>query len=333
MEKRDWLRKAEIFAGLEERELELVESRTAEVSFPPGETVIRKDTAGGALYILLSGSVQVLHADEGGGDTLIAELAAGDMLGELELFTGSAFSNTVVAASDVTMLRVPGEGGSFGRILEEHPDMAALMLHRFLEVFSGRLRKANVMVKDNSALVRELKRQVYGDKLTGLYNRIYLEETLPLLIKRRKGPVGLLLMKPDNFKMINDTFGHEAGDNTLRIMAAALNRFMEGRGTVLRYMGNELGVILEVMTRADLLETAWSILKMLNALDISPATGSKDVFLSMSIGAALYPDHARESGELIQKAHELPLLGRERGGNIILFPGDAGMQAAPASKG
>ena len=56
--------------------------------------------------------------------------------------------------------------------------------------------------------------------------------------------VGLLLMKPDNFKYINDTFGHEAGDETLKLMAAALNHFMGERGIVLRYMGNELGVIL-----------------------------------------------------------------------------------------
>ena len=106
-------------------------------------------------------------------------------------------------------------------------------------------RKANILVKDNSAVMQELKRQVYGDKLTGLYNKTYLEETLPGLTVNTSQPVTLMLMKPDNFKMINDTFGHEAGDNTLKIMAAALNAFMEGRGTVLRYMGNELGIILQ----------------------------------------------------------------------------------------
>jgi diguanylate cyclase (GGDEF)-like protein len=84
-------------------------------------------------------------------------------------------------------------------------------------------------------------------------------------------------MKPDNFKLINDTFGHEAGDNTLKIMAVALKRWTEGYGTVLRYMGNELGVILEGYDRERAYEVAAGILKMFNELDISDATGSKDI--------------------------------------------------------
>jgi diguanylate cyclase (GGDEF)-like protein len=178
------------------------------------------------------------------------------------------------------------------------------------------------MVRENSALMKELKRQVYGDKLTGLYNKTYLEETLPEYMKNRSEPVGLLLMKPDNFKMINDTFGHEAGDETLKIMAASLNRFMADKGTVFRYMGNELGVILPRHGRAECCRVAANILEMFNGLDISGATGNEEVRLSMSIGISLFPGHADISDELILLAHELPLAGRARGGNVILFPED-----------
>ncbi|HOP62472.1 MAG TPA: GGDEF domain-containing protein [Spirochaetota bacterium] len=324
IDKKNWLRRAEVFAALNERELELIEGYTGICSFKEGDLLIQEGERGGVLHIVVSGSVQAVKTDKWEGDTLIAELVEGDILGELEFFTGAKFNNSVKAVSDVTLLRVPGEDMDFGDILEAHPDISAEMLYRFLKVFSNRLRKANVLVKDNSALVQELKRQVYGDKLTGLYNKTYLEETLPGILKKRTGPVGLLLMKPDNFKMINDTFGHEAGDDTLKIMAASLNRFMDGRGTVLRYMGNELGVILENHGRDEAYGVAGEILKMFNELDISGATGSKEVFLSMSIGVAVYPDHANIADELILKAHDLPLVGRERGGNMILFPEDAG---------
>ena len=178
------------------------------------------------------------------------------------------------------------------------------------------------MVRENSALIQELKRQVYGDKLTGLYNKTYLEETLPGLMKNRSEPVGLMLMKPDNFKYINDTFGHEAGDDTLKIMAVALNHFMGERGTVLRYMGNELGVILPGYGRVECYEEAQKILGMFNNLDISGAVKTGDVQLSMSIGIAVFPGHADISDELILLAHELPLAGRAKGGNVILFPED-----------
>jgi diguanylate cyclase (GGDEF)-like protein len=323
IDKKSWLRRAEIFAALDDRELELIEGYSGLVSHSGGDTIISEGDRGGVLYIIVSGRVQAVKTDKWEGDTLIAELVEGDILGELEFFTGALFNNSVKAVSDVTLMRLPDSDEDFRDILERHPDISAVMLYRFLKVFSNRLRKANVLVKDNSALVQELKRQVYGDKLTGLYNKTYLEETLPGILKKRNGPVGLLLMKPDNFKMINDTFGHEAGDDTLKIMAAALNRFMEGRGTVLRYMGNELGVILEGHGRQEVYSVAQEILSMFNELDISEATGSKEVFLSMSIGAAVYPDHANIPDELILKTHDLPLVGRERGGNIILFPEDA----------
>lgn len=322
--KKDWLKKAEIFSSLGERELELITGFSDFCKYAPGEIIFSEGEKGGVLYILTSGNVQILKNGSGDGATVIAELIEGDILGELEFFTSAPFNATAKPVSESTLLRIPGEGTSVNDEFERHPEVAAGMLYEFLRVFSNRLRKANVLVRDNSALVQELRRQVYGDKLTGLYNKTYLEETLPVLLEKKAEPVGLLLMKPDNFKMINDTFGHEAGDDTLILMAGALNRFMGERGTVFRYMGNELGVILSGCNREQVYGEASAIMKMFNTLDISSATKSRDVFLSMSIGAAVFPENAGYADELILKAHELPLAGRERGGNIILFPEDAG---------
>lgn len=324
--KKEWLKRTEIFSSLGDRELDLVAGYSEFSSIKAGEVLFSEGDRGGVLYIVVSGDVQILKNGNGSGPhsgaTVIAELVEGDILGELEFFTASQFNATAKTVTDTTLLRIPGEGASFADALNEHPDVAAGMLYEFLKVFSSRLRKANVMVRDNSALVQELKRQVYGDKLTGLYNKTYLEETLPGLLKKRSEPVGLLLMKPDNFKMINDTFGHEAGDDTLVLMAGALNRFMADRGTVLRYMGNELGVMLPGCDRKAVHDEAAAIMKMFNSLDISSATKTNDVFLSMSIGATVFPDHADVADDLILKAHELPLAGRALGGNVILFPED-----------
>lgn len=318
----NWLKKTEIFASLQGRELSLIESSCDVCHFNQGDTIINEGDYSSSLYLIVSGKIHVVKTDKWEGDTLIAELVEGDLIGELEFFTEGSFNHSFKAVTDVSLVKFPSDDKSYSDLLKENPEISALILYQFLKVFSSRLRKANILVKDNSALVTELKRQVYGDKLTGLYNKTYLEETLPSLLKSRSNPVALLLMKPDNFKLINDTFGHEAGDNTLKIMAVALKRWTDGYGTVLRYMGNELGVILEGYDRERAYEVAAGILKMFNELDISDATGSKDIFLSMSIGIAVYPDHADIADELIARAHELPLVGRERGGNQILFPED-----------
>lgn len=316
------LREAEIFSTLGNDELRCLKLYSEFESFKKGDIILEEGDICNSLYLIESGKIEIAKTDKWEGSTLIAELVEGDILGELEFFTGTPFSTTAYAEEETTLLRIPGKNTSFDEILNMHPEVAAKMLYQFLKIFSSRLRNANTLVKDNSVLVQELKRQVYGDKLTGLYNKTYLEETLPDLLAKTDSSVALLLMKPDNFKMINDTFGHEAGDDTLKIMAAELNNFVGENGTVLRYMGNELGVILENSARDDSLEMAKAILKMFNELDISAATGAGNVFLSMSIGVALYPEHANISDELIFQAHDLPLVGRARGGNLILFPED-----------
>ena len=315
------LKEKEIFASLDNEGLDLLAGYSREKNFSAGSVVFREGDSSGVLYLVLSGNIQITKKGTEGNMSVIAELVEGDILGELEFFTAAPFNATATAVQDAVLLQIPGDGGNFGDVLLRNPTVAASVMYEFLRVFSGRLRKANTMVKENSALVQELKRQVYGDKLTGLYNKTYLEETLPALLKKKQ-PLGLLLMKPDNFKMINDTFGHEAGDGTLKLMSAALNRHVADRGTVLRYMGNELGVILEDRDRESTVKEAESLMKMFNTLDISEATQSKDVFLSMSIGIALYPEHSAAADALIAMAHELPLAGRARGGNVILFPED-----------
>jgi len=318
-DKKYWLLKIELFSPLDDDGLQLISDHCSESVREKGDMIFSEGERGKNLYILTKGTVEVFKTDTDRNISVIAELTPGDIIGELEFFTGHTYNASAIASEKTSLLQI---SESLKNELENRPEISAAVLYQFLKTFSGRLRKANILVKENSALVQELKRQVYGDKLTGLYNKTYLEETLPGLITDRSDPVGLLLMKPDNFKMINDTFGHEAGDDTLKIMAAALNRFTEDEGTVLRYMGNELGVILPGFNREITLKKAEAILKMFNELDISPATGDKTVFLSMSIGAALFPEHADIADDLILKAHDIPLVGRERGGNMILFPED-----------
>lgn len=322
MQKKEYLKKAEIFASLDNRGIELISGYSEFITYGPGVEIFSEGSGSGVLYIVVSGTVQILKYDLYEGVSIIAELVPGDVIGELEFFMESPFNAVGVTSGETVLLRIPGEGDSFRNVLEKHPEISAVIFYEFLKVISGRIRSANSMVIENSALMQELKRQVYGDKLTGLYNKTYLEETLPGFMNNRSVPVGLLLMKPDNFKFINDTFGHEAGDDTLKIMAAALNHFMHEKGTVLRYMGNELGVILPGFGREECYKEAKLILGMFNMLDISDATKTEDVRLSMSIGIAVFPGHADISDELIALAHELPLAGRAKGGNIILFPED-----------
>jgi len=320
--KKEWLLRTEIFSSLDDKSLDFICTNSDFITYNSGEEIFSKRDKSGVLYIVVSGSVHIINTNKYEGSSIIAELIPGDIIGELEFFTNTDFRDTGVASCETTLIRIPRKGENFRDVLKDRPRIAAIILNEFLKVISHRIRNANSLVKENSALIQELKRQVYGDKLTGLYNRTYLEETLPQFMQNRSEPVGLILMKPDNFKFINDTFGHEAGDDALKIMSIALSHFLEEKGIVFRYMGNELGVILPGCNRDRAYHEGELILEMMNNLDISEALKGGNVKLSMSLGIAVYPNHADISDELILKAHELPLIGRAKGGNVILFPED-----------
>jgi diguanylate cyclase len=320
-DKKVWLAKAQVFSSLKDEELDVIAYHSEILKLDENDILFNQDEPGDALYILIDGSIVIAKHVAYEDPTVIAELVDGDSFGELDLLTGSKRNATAHAPKKSILLRFPAKNDCLNSIYEMHPAVSAHILHAFLQLIAGRIRNSNSLIKENSPWVQELKRQVYGDKLTGLFNKTYLEEELPNLIKHSNRGICLLLLKPDNFKYINDTYGHEAGDATLKIMCTALAHHISDQGTVLRYMGNELGVILPETTRNEALQRAEQIRSMFNALDISSATGTP-VTLSVSIGIAVYPDHGETAEPLIAAAHELPLVGRSRGGNLILFPED-----------
>lgn len=261
----------------------------------------------------------------------MAEFVPGDSLGELEFLTGAKRNALAKAGGQTLLLAFPSRGLGLAEALSARPEVAARVYRAFLLVVAGRTRKANALVKENSPLVRELKRQVYGDKLTGLLNKAWLEEGLPGLLK--VSPLALLMLKPDNFKEINDSFGHEVGDAVLVRMAGAFGQALDGglgRGLAIpgqapavRYMGNELAAVFPGLARPGALEAAQAVKAVLESLDISDLTGDPRLRLSVSLGLVLSPDHGSQAEDLLRTCAALPLTGRARGGSLILFPEDA----------
>ncbi len=316
------LSETELFSPLGKERLDTIARRCSVYSYRKGETVFRPGDPGDALYIVQSGEISINRRTEDRRKQEIARLVAGDCFGEMELMTREARNAEALAEEASLLLRFPRRGRELQTLLAEHTDLGAEILHSFLKVTAGRIRNANALVKENSPLIQELRSQVYGDKLTGLFNKTFLEENLPEYLKDRSRPAALLMVKPDNFKAMNDSFGHEAGDQTLVLMAAALKRGLPEDAVSLRFMGNELSCFLPGVGRDGARAVAERIQRDFASLDLSPLTGGSDFRLSVSAGIAIFPEHADTAPELIARAHELPLIGRERGGNAILFPED-----------
>lgn len=305
-----------LFSSFSPEELEALAGKSEILALEDGDLVFDAGGAGDRLYVVASGAVVILSPE---GGQVLAEYVAGDSFGELEFLTKARRNARAASEGKARVLAFPAGGLGLAEALPDRPEIAARILRSFLLVVAGRTRKANALVRENSPLVRELKRQAYGDKLTGLLNKAWLEENLPSMFP---DPLALLMLKPDNFKEINDSYGHETGDAVLVSLAGELSRAVGKEGVAVRYMGNELAILCRGADRARALEMAMALKARLSALDISKLTGGRGPALSFSFGIALYPAHGRDAETLIAAAAGLPLVGRARGGSLILFPED-----------
>jgi len=321
-EKIDILSRTELFKPCGKQMIEQIAGFCTYRKFSKGEIIFRNGDPGETIFFVKTGEISVVQRLEERQEKEVARYGKGDFFGEVDMLMSTPRNAEAQAAEDSEILYFPGEGKVLQDFLQISPPAGAELLRVFLQTASARIRRANLLLKENSPWVQEMRTQVYGDKLTGLYNKTFLEEQLPAYLGNADEPVSLLAVKPDNFKFINDNFGHEAGDQALVVIGVALSKHVPDSAVVVRFMGNEIACVFPKTNKEAALETAQGIKKLMNSIDMSAVTEGKPFTLSVSIGIAVFPDHAKTAEDLIARAHELPLLGRERGGNKILFPED-----------
>ncbi len=141
------------------------------------------------------------------------------------------------------------------------------------------------------------------DAVTGLPNRSYLVERLgqELKLARREAKrVGILFIDLDDFKQVNDSLGHDAGDLLLRQVAERLLESVRETDTVARFAGDELVVIVAHIADRAFLQTVAE--KLLQVLREPFAIGNDSVRIGGSIGIAIFPDHGDDPQTLLNRA-------------------------------
>ena len=166
----------------------------------------------------------------------------------------------------------------------------------------------------------QLEFQANHDALTGLPNLNLLSDRIrqALLISRRsKQEVGVFLLDLDNFKLINDTLGHDSGDQLLNLIAQRLNGMIRAGDTVARQGGDEFIVIVSdqaLSENAPLLAE-----KILDVVAQPLAVDGREVVLTVSIGICIYPRDGEDPQSLVKNAEVAMYRAKEQGRNCFQF--------------
>lgn len=167
---------------------------------------------------------------------------------------------------------------------------------------------------------REIEYQATHDALTGLPNRTLLSDRLQqyLGIADRYGnKVAVAFIDLDQFKMINDSMGHHAGDELLKIMAVRLTQCVRESDTVVRLGGDEFVLLLTGLNRIE--DISDSMQRVLSAVAAPCAIEGRDFVVSCSIGISIYPDDGRDTTTLLRYADSAMYKSKQSGRNNYQF--------------
>jgi diguanylate cyclase (GGDEF)-like protein len=309
----------EVFGGLSPDELTLVARQSGFRSFRKGEAVFTAGKGPGRLYVIREGEVLISRSGPDGRQIGLATFVSGESFGELSLFEPQQGDSTATCERDSVLLLFPAGRSRARRIFSRYPHLGAKTLHNLLAIVARRIRSTNQLIAEKTPWVQDLKKQAMVDKLTGLYSAAFLEEELPALLETCRGRLGLLMIKPDHLKPINDTYGHAAGDRTLQLMAAALRGVLAEGDAAVRYRGDVLAAVLPRRGLKAALALAEQLRQRMADLDLGEISRGRGpaVRITVSVGVCMGSREAEAAPALVERAYENLFIARNSGGDRV----------------
>lgn len=284
------------------------------------------------------------------GGEIVSHEEMGEIAGEmaLKILNGEPCENMdVITDSPMTYCFDETVMKRFGISRSMLPDDAKIINHEetFMEQYGKVIRITSViggimvlfiiwLVRDNmhkrkvndtiSSLNKKLNFIARYDALTSLLNRRVFMEDLQYRI-REKEPFGLIMFDMDNFKRINDVYGHNEGDAVLKEMAARAGALVDDVFEVYRLAGDEFVAIVQ-SGQAEVIDSY--AMKILDTFKIPYQIAGGEQYLASSIGIAMYPKDGKNSTEVIAAADHAMYKVKKNGKNSRAFY-DAGMEKEP----
>jgi len=167
---------------------------------------------------------------------------------------------------------------------------------------------------------RKVQLLAYRDKLTDLPNRLLFADRLEQAVirsERSRTSMALMLIDIDDFKLVNDSFGHDAGDKLIKAVGHLISKSLRRADTIARLGGDEFAVIIEGIDSPD---DAISIADNLTTiLEHNVRLDDQETYTSASIGIAVYPDDGKDARTLLKNADTAMFRAKENGRHCFQF--------------
>ena len=171
-------------------------------------------------------------------------------------------------------------------------------------------------VTERRQVEEKIRQMAYHDSLTGLPNRKLFSDRLGIALvqaRRNQKKIGIAMLDLDNFKGVNDTFGHEVGDLLLKAMAERLSAALRKGDTIARFGGDEFVLILPDLKGIE--DAIRVVQKIVDGFCKPFLVDTHQLVVTMSIGIAAYPNDGTDEVMLLKKADSAMYQAKEAGRN------------------
>lgn len=305
-----------IFAEVDSRSLALISPLFTSHRLSTDEALFYQGDVGDSLYVVHSGRIAVTVHTDTNDDITVATLGVGDFLGEMSIFEDELRSATCHALEPTEVFRLDKD--EFNRLIDAQPAEAIKIMRAMLEVVAARLEDRNALLADMVQWGEEARRRAFTDELTGLYNRRFLDESLPEHIATaatQNAPLTVVMMDLDHFTNINNEYGHEIGDKLIAAIAPAIKTTFRDTDILVRYGGDEFTFVLPHTPAPEAVRFCEALGRAIAQCDFLADRGGRITKVTTSQGIAVYPDHGRTAEELREMADRALYTAKERGRN------------------
>jgi diguanylate cyclase (GGDEF)-like protein/PAS domain S-box-containing protein len=183
-----------------------------------------------------------------------------------------------------------------------------------------RIAGSHTDITERMNIQAKFENLAYYDDLTGLYNKIMLKFLLELEIEKSmdlRHEFALLLLGLDNFKSINDTYGHEFGDKFLIKAAEKLKEFKNEHCQAARYGGSKFAIIVKDIVKIS--DVSEHVMRIINRFSSEWNIDEKQILPKLSVGIAMYPSDGVDANILLRNADMAMYKAKEEGNSSYCF--------------